>query len=539
MRDRANDSLPAMIDRGRMNSGPLYRRASSWIAALVLCVYLALACGTALTKRPWCDEACFANPGIDLITRGSFGYTAMDPTGYALLIGWVFPRVQTHAYFIMPFDPLLQAGWFKLFGVGVFTMRSLHIVFGLAALFCWGFLVLRLSGRPPAALLAVALIGVDRSFVFAAADGRPDMTSAAFGVAALAVYLGFRESRIGLAIFLANACMAASVLSHPIGGVSAFGLLYLAIHLDRSRLAWRHILIAAAPYVVGFGLWGWYISLDPEAFQKQFLANASTGRFGGLSAPLLGFWREVVIRYMERSYLPPYAGGWKKLMVLVPVLYGLAALICCFVPTARKSAAPAALAPAPENQAARIFGRLALLYFVVFSLLEGTKADFYLVHMTPLLCCCAAMGIDSWWIAGGVRRFTGAGVALLLVVFHIGWNVYSIRRDPYRQSYTAITTYIKRHAGPHALVMGGGELGFDLGFYGPVLEDATLGYYSGRQPDFVVVDDKCYRQTIYALEGKAPDVYRHVMKVLNQDCEKVFTSGTSDVYARRSLVRSN
>jgi hypothetical protein len=509
-----------------MNSRPLYRRAYSWIAALILCVYLALACGTALTKRPWCDEACFANPGVDLITRGSFGYTAMDPTGYALLIGWVFPRVQTHAYFIMPFDPLLQAGWFKLFGVSVFTMRSLHIVFGLAALFCWGFLVLRLSGQLPAALLAMALIVVDRSFVYAAADGRPDMTSAAFGVAALAVYMGFRESRLSLAIFLANACLAASVLSHPIGGVSAFGLLYLAFHFDRARLAWRHILFAAVPYVAGFGLWGWYISLDPEAFQKQFLANASTGRFGGLSAPLLGFWREIAIRYMERFYLPPYAAGWKKLTVLIPVLYGSAALICCFILPARK------------NEAARIFGRLALLYFVVFSVLEGTKADFYLVHMTPLLCCCAAIWIYSWCLIGGARRLTGAAVALLLVVFHIGWNVYSISRDPYRQSYTAITAYIKQHEGPHALVMGGGELGFDLGFYGPVLEDATLGYYSGKQPDFVVVDDKCYRQTIYELQFKAPDVYRHVMKVLNQDCEKVFTSGSSDVYARRSPNRT-
>ena len=31
-------------------------------------------------------------------------------------------------------------------------------------------------------------------------------------------------------------------------------------------------------------------------------------------------------------------------------------------------------------------------------------------------------------------------------------------------------------------LVGLGELGFDLGFYGRVLEDATLGYYSGKQP---------------------------------------------------------
>src|ERR1035438_5982117 len=38
----------------------------------------------------------------------------------------------------MPFDPVLQAAWFKLFGVHAFAMRSLHILLGLAALTAWG-----------------------------------------------------------------------------------------------------------------------------------------------------------------------------------------------------------------------------------------------------------------------------------------------------------------------------------------------------------------------------------------------------------------
>src|ERR1035438_3620474 len=72
------------------------------------------------------------------MTRGTMGFTAMDPTGYSILVGRVFPRVQTRAYFIMPFDPVLQAAWFKLFGVHAFAMRSLHILLGLAALTAWG-----------------------------------------------------------------------------------------------------------------------------------------------------------------------------------------------------------------------------------------------------------------------------------------------------------------------------------------------------------------------------------------------------------------
>jgi hypothetical protein len=500
------------------------RRGIACAIALIIAVYLALACGTAVTKRPWCDEACFGNPGVDLMTRGTLGFTVREPTGDGIQVGWVFPRVQTHIYFVMPLDPVLQAGWFKLFGVHVFTMRSLHIVLGLAAMLCWGFLVWRLSGVPGAALLAMALIAVDRSVLLSAADGRPDMTSAAFGVAALAAYVALRERHLTAAVMAANALLTAAVLSHPIGGVAVFGLIYLAFHLDRPRLAPRHVAAAAAPYLVGLGLWGWYISLDPQAFWAQFTANASTGRFSALSAPFAGFWREVTVRYMERSYWPPDAVGWRKLSALIPVLYALAAILCSFAAGMRKL------------DGARWFGRLALLYFVAFSILEGTKPDFYLVHTTCVLCCCTALAVYSWWTRGAIRRSLAVAIAAGIIFYHAGWRIYSISRNPYRESYTRVTSFIKQHAGPHAVVMGGGELGFDLGFYGPVVDDATLGYFSGKRPDFVVVDDKCYLEMLEGLQGRAPAVYRHVSKLLREDLEKVFTAGRCDVYARRGSI---
>src|SRR5713226_1758140 len=114
-------------------------------STVIVIVYLLLAGGTALTKRPWCDEACFANPAADLIAHGTMGYTEMDPMGHHITIGREWKGVQTHAYFIMPLDPVLQAGWFKLFGVHVFSMRSLHILLGLLALLGWGYLVWKLT----------------------------------------------------------------------------------------------------------------------------------------------------------------------------------------------------------------------------------------------------------------------------------------------------------------------------------------------------------------------------------------------------------
>jgi hypothetical protein len=496
-----------------------------FLLVLILVAYGAVACALALTKRPWCDEICFANPGVDLITRGSFGVTTMDPTGYGIFIGWYFPHVQTHAYFIMPFDPLLQAAWFKLFGVHVFTMRSLHVFLGLLALLAWGLLVHRLSRSTPIALVAMAMIALDRGFLQAASDGRGDMASAAFGVIGLAAYIVLRERRLGWALFAANAGLTAAVLCHPNGAIAGLGLLYLVLRLDRRRLEWRHLAICTVPYLIGFGLWGWYISLDPQAFRAQFTANASTGRFGGLINPLLGIWREISVRYLEVSYLPSYAHGWRKLPVLIPCLYAAGILACCFAPRLRRV------------EGARLFGWMAALYFLAFSIGEGTKAAFYLVHMTPLFCCTMAFWVITWWESPAWRRKVVAASAAMLLIFEPLWAANAIYRNSYRDSYLAVTQFIKQHASPGALTMGAGELAFELGFYGPTLDDVNLGYFSGRHPDFVVIDEKCYGEHLNGLEARNPEVYHHVMKVLHEDCERVFTSGTTEVYARKGLVR--
>jgi hypothetical protein len=41
------------------------------MGAGIVCLYLLIAAAMAATKRPWFDEAAFANPALDLVTRGS------------------------------------------------------------------------------------------------------------------------------------------------------------------------------------------------------------------------------------------------------------------------------------------------------------------------------------------------------------------------------------------------------------------------------------------------------------------------------------
>jgi hypothetical protein len=111
-----------------------------------------------------------------------------------------------------------------------------------------------------------------------------DMVSAALAALGFAGYLGWRERNLMIAMLAGNAGVAASGLTHPMGGVPAFiSLWFLTFYLDRNRITARAIVTAAVPYVIGAIGWGLYIRHDPQLFVKLFGANAK-GRFG-LASP--------------------------------------------------------------------------------------------------------------------------------------------------------------------------------------------------------------------------------------------------------------
>ena len=51
-----------------------------WILGCILAVYLLLAIGGARTLLPWCDEAWFSSPALNLINSGYMGTSVLDPT---------------------------------------------------------------------------------------------------------------------------------------------------------------------------------------------------------------------------------------------------------------------------------------------------------------------------------------------------------------------------------------------------------------------------------------------------------------------------
>ncbi|HET8824773.1 MAG TPA: hypothetical protein VFM77_06570, partial [Terriglobales bacterium] len=79
-----------------------------WLAGIVV-VYLVLAISMDHTYLPWCDEAWFATPGLNLAHDGSFGTSALDETA-----AWKMRNlrgVHRITYWIMPLHSVAVAAW--------------------------------------------------------------------------------------------------------------------------------------------------------------------------------------------------------------------------------------------------------------------------------------------------------------------------------------------------------------------------------------------------------------------------------------------
>ena len=146
-----------------------------------------------------------------LAQHGFMGMTILDPHGF--IHAQYVPGIDRYTFWDMPAYLLLQAAWYKIVGLSVFSMRVTSIFWGVAALVSWYVVVRWLTGDRRVALLATFLFGTERHFVFSAATGRMDMMCAALGLIALACYIRLRGN-FTLALFVAS-CRLSDQLLHP------------------------------------------------------------------------------------------------------------------------------------------------------------------------------------------------------------------------------------------------------------------------------------------------------------------------------------
>ena len=281
-----------LSDRGR----------STYVLAGTIAFSLLVAIGVALTRRPWCDEAWFASPSYNLVRHGFMGMTILDPHGF---IHTTFVQgIDRYTFWVMPGYLLLQAAWYKMVGVSVFSMRATSILWSAVALVSWFFIAHWLIGDRRVALLATFLLATEKQFVFSAATGRMDMMCFTLGLVALAFYIRLRRN-FTVALFVASSVSAINFFTHPNAIFGILALAFLVLYFDRNHITVRALLLAACPFLLLGSLWGLYVAQAPHAvLVSQFQAQAKVPHRMVLPWNLWkSFLMEIRARYLDAWYL--------------------------------------------------------------------------------------------------------------------------------------------------------------------------------------------------------------------------------------------
>jgi 4-amino-4-deoxy-L-arabinose transferase-like glycosyltransferase len=482
-------------------------------------VYVALALLAAVTLRPRTDEGFFASPALNLVETGSMGTPVLEA-------GHTFMKdINRYTYWITPLDFLAQAGWYEVFGFSLFSMRALSTLWAVLALAAWYLMLRRMSHSEGLALFGVALIGLDYNFLIGGSSGRMDMMAASLGFCAFASYLLLRERNFSAALVVSNALVCAAGLTHPVAGYLYFaGTAFLTVYYDRKRIRFGHIAIALLPYVIGAAGWGWYILKDPEAFRAQFTTNATMhGRLTGLSAPWMGFVHEVQGRYLNAFGLGRHSVGhegpvYLKILILLAFVTGLAGAV--FTREIRR------------DEGYRALMLLAAIFFVLLSIFDGQKAYYYLIHIFPFYAALTAAWVYRLWQRRAMLRpAIVAGVAGVLAL-QLGALVYHATRFTYARSYGPAIEFLKATVAPERTIVGSASLGFGLNFASNLVDDVRLGYFTGRKPDYIVVNEEYYLVfRDYAVSE--PAIHDFILTRLNQEYDRIYDRAGFQVYALR------
>lgn len=480
------------------------------LTALVL--YAVLAIGLSLSRAPICDEGWYADPAVSLITTGRMGSPVIEGAGTTL------QDIAHYTYWVMPLHAVVAAPWYLLFGISLVSTRMLSVAAGLVALPCWFYVIGKITGDRSIALIALLLMAVDSNILILASTGRSDLLSAAFGAAALAAYLSLREDHLHWALFSGHACAVASGLTHPQGGLIAVpSLLLLQFYYDRHRLRWRQIVPIALPYLIGAAGWSAYILQSPASFWTQFSGN-SAGRLWPLKAPLLALRREITDRFLPAYGILPDAHRVGKLRICVLIIYVAAVLGLGW---------PRAIRLKPG---AGIIGGLIAIVLLLLVFLEGAKQPWYLLHLAWLLAAAAAASCQ--WHTQLRPAWRPVWLAALAAVFLLqtGYAAALIAQRRYASIYRPVIAVLQQDMRPGQWVMGSAELGFGLGF-DRVLDDANLGYYSGRRADFIVIDSN-YRAHLAELAHTRPAAYSEIESMLAGRYQPAYSNAGYSVYTR-------
>lgn len=483
----------------------------------ILLLFIVLAVLSAHVNLPGTDEAWFASPALNLITKGNFGTSVLDPT--AAFRTNNLTGINQHTYWIVPLYPLVQAAWYRVVGFGLMHLRYLSAVWGLVALWAWYRILMMVCGDRRVATLALGLMAVDFTVVWSASFGRMDIMAAALGSAGLAAYLSLREKHLIRAILVSQACVAGAGLSHPLALGYFAGLMALTLYRDWKAIRFPHVMAACLPYLVGAAGWGLYISQAPHDFILQFGGNAAA-RGVPLNDPVALLHGQFVERFWYMFGMAPDTRGLSHSKVLILAVYAAGVFGALLNREIRQHAGYRTLL---------VTGGVTLL---VMMAIDAESHYFYLIHFVLWLIAFTAITIVWYWDRRSVPRWALVAVLALVVLVQLATTGRRLAQRAYSTMYLATTDYLKQHANPQTIIMGSAELAFELGYVDNLVDDPRLGYRSGKRPNFIVIDKNRYAEWIPQYQQREPETYRYIHNMMDREFHQVLENGAYEVYVR-------
>jgi hypothetical protein len=135
-----------------------------------------------------------------------------------------------------------------------------------------------------------------------------------------------------------------------------------------------------------------------------------------------------------------------------------------------------------------VFPVLTVISVSYLALVAPSKFSYYLPHTTMFMAACLAVFVCHLEFEDAARKWIIAASVLAIALIEISGLLYRVYQDPYRRSFLPAVAAVEQHSAHGALVVGSGELWFQLQAERRVLHDPSLGFRNGLKPAIFVMD---------------------------------------------------
>jgi hypothetical protein len=485
---------------------------SVFLAAVL--IYIALGAGAAITRAPWWDEGVFGDIAQSVASTGRLASLCMDDDGFV-----PFPKNRHYIYWQFPGYLLMIGFWSKLFGLSILGIRLFSLMIGIGGLFAWRYMLRDTLRDDWIASWMVLLIAVDYGYQTSASNGRMDMLCHATGIASIALAIWYLHRPSTERALASGAALAVCLTSHPIAIIYCM-LFVWHLWIRRAQcsgITISHAIAFVVPSVLAFGAWAFYATQNWEIFKVQLLGSTSY-RVGGSRNPFTVLYLDFRDRYWQKFEVPKRVDFLKVPVLVVYVIAGLA---------------PWFIASIRRRQGASTLLAMQVLALVTLAYVDNQRFPMYFIHTLPVLLGPIVLTAEWMWQSRWVLA-RPLSIVLLGGVFGVSasMTLWKIKINTWDSGFNPTVAYLRSVLLPGALVMGGSELGFGIGFTKQFEDDRHLGFFTGRVPTYFVEHKAHY--VIHTDRPQSGAAREHRERMLREQYQVVFENSHYRIYRHKA-----